>query len=68
MDPIKAFIIMVLVFGVQGGFLWLVATKFGPVAKSDVWRPILKVLGAFLGIGMPALGVLSYFILLSQQT
>lgn len=68
MDPMKAFAITVLFFGLQGGFLWLLATKFSPVAKSDVWRPILKVLGAFIGIGMPTLGVLVYFILVSQQT
>jgi hypothetical protein len=68
MDPMKAFVLAVLIFGLEGSLLWLLATKFKPVATSDVWRPILKVLGTFIGIGMPTMGVLVYFILLSQQT
>jgi hypothetical protein len=48
-----------LVGAFVGGILWLIATKWKPVAESNVARPIFKILGGFVGIGLPSMAVLA---------
>lgn len=36
------------------GILWLVAV-WSPLAKSNLWRPIVKSLAIIVGVGLPAM-------------
>lgn len=61
MSPALSFVAIAF-FALYGAFLWwalsLISRKWGPVAKSEFWRPLINGLGIFFGVATPAMGAL----------
>jgi hypothetical protein len=52
----------VAVCAVWGGFWWWLLWRIArleSVAKSNLWRPVFKGTGLFIGIGLPAMAALA---------